>query len=181
MDQRTLLFVVSALVGLGAGLFFFWYWQQQRRRHLQKRFGPEYEHAVEQFRDRHRAEAELVRRENKIKKLDLRPLSVPDQKHFESDWRAIQAGFVDSPGEAVLRAEHLLHDLMLKRGYPEVEDEELAAYLSVDHSPFVQNYHEAHEIALSHQRGEAGTEQLRRAVVYYRALFDDLLGSRQAA
>jgi pyridoxal biosynthesis lyase PdxS len=39
----------------------------------------------------------------------------------------------------------------------------------------VQNYRAAQAIAERDARGEADTEELRNAVVHYRALFDELL------
>jgi hypothetical protein len=39
----------------------------------------------------------------------------------------------------------------------------------------VENYRTARALALRRERKEAGTEDLRQAVVNYRALFNDLL------
>jgi hypothetical protein len=39
----------------------------------------------------------------------------------------------------------------------------------------VENYRIARELIQRRERGEAGTEELRRAIVNYRALFADLL------
>ncbi|HJV96869.1 MAG TPA: hypothetical protein VJ608_12565, partial [Albitalea sp.] len=39
----------------------------------------------------------------------------------------------------------------------------------------VSNYRAAQAIAARDQRGEADTEELRKAVVHFRALFDELL------
>ena len=49
---------------------------------------------------------------------------------------------------------------------------------SVDHSQVVGQYREAHDIAERNRQGLAGTEDLRRAMICYRALFEDLLGER---
>ena len=58
-----------------------------------------------------------------------------------------------------------------------VERFQRAADVSVDHPHVVQNYRVAHDIAVRQQRGDASTEDLRVAMVHYRALFDDLLDS----
>ena len=42
----------------------------------------------------------------------------------------------------------------------------------------VDHYRAAQAIALRDRRGEADTEELRKAVVHYRALFDELLEVR---
>jgi len=44
----------------------------------------------------------------------------------------------------------------------------------------VCNYRDARAIAVLDQRGQADTEQLRKAVVHYRTLFDELLEERTA-
>jgi len=49
----------------------------------------------------------------------------------------------------------------------------------VDHPDVVMNYRAAREIALVHARGQASTEDLRQAMVHYRALFDDLLDATE--
>ncbi len=49
------------------------------------------------------------------------------------------------------------------------------ADISVDHPRVVENYRAAHDIALRNDSGEASTEDLRKALVHYRALFEDLL------
>jgi hypothetical protein len=53
--------------------------------------------------------------------------------------------------------------------------EQRAADISVDHPEVVENYRIAHEIALRDRDGQASTEDLRKAMVHYRALFEELL------
>jgi hypothetical protein len=69
---------------------------------------------------------------------------------------------------------------MVKRGYPMGDFERRAADISVDHPALVETYRSAQAIALRDQRGQASTEELRKAVVYYRTLFDELLEVRGA-
>jgi hypothetical protein len=45
----------------------------------------------------------------------------------------------------------------------------------VDHPVVVENYRAAHDIAVRHSRGQASTEDLRKAMVHYRSLFEELL------
>lgn len=54
--------------------------------------------------------------------------------------------------------------------------ESMAADISVDHPTVVSTYRAAQAIAARDARGEADTEELRKAVIYYRTLFDELLG-----
>jgi hypothetical protein len=58
--------------------------------------------------------------------------------------------------------------------------EQRAADLSVDHAHVVDNYRAAHEIAVLHRKGQASTEDLRQAMIYYRSLFEDLLNGRKS-
>jgi len=59
--------------------------------------------------------------------------------------------------------------------------EQRAADISVNHPVVIQNYRAAHAIALSHASGQASTEDLRRAMIHYRALFEDLVQAPQTA
>jgi len=56
--------------------------------------------------------------------------------------------------------------------------EQRAADISVDHPVVVDEYRAAHSIALRHDRGQASTEDLRKAMVHYRTLFQDLLAEQ---
>jgi hypothetical protein len=154
-----------------------WANAQRRRKQslrLQQRFGPEYLRLVNEL-GRPKAEAELAARERRVAALTLRPLPAADAAKFRDAWVAIQARFVDDPKTAVIDADHLVYDLMAKRGYPMGDFEHRAADISVDHPSVVSNYRAARAIALRDERGEASTEELRKAVVHYRALFEELL------
>ena len=87
----------------------------------------------------------------------------------------MQARFVDNPKGVVAEADQLVRELMARRGYPMADFEHRAADISVDHPAVVDHYRSAQAIAERARRGEASTEDLRKAVVHYRALFDDLL------
>jgi hypothetical protein len=68
---------------------------------------------------------------------------------------------------------------MEARGYPVGDFEQRAADVSVDHPQVVEEYRAADAIAERHARGQADTEDLRQAMVHYRALFDDLLETEE--
>ena len=87
----------------------------------------------------------------------------------------MQAQFVDDPGGSVAKADSLVNQLMEARGYPMADFEDRADIISVDHPHVVENYRAAHSIALSRSRGQTTTEALRKAMVHYRSLFDELL------
>lgn len=164
------LLVVGVLAGIGI--------MMMRRRHsaqLRNRFGNEYDRAVHDAGGTHKAETLLHEREKRVAAFDIRPLVSEERARFIVAWREVQALFVDSPADAVTRADVLLGEVMEARGYPVADFEQRSADLSVDHGHVIENYRAAHAIARRHTRGEAGTEDLRQAMIHYRALFDDLV------
>jgi hypothetical protein len=127
--------------------------------------------------DRAKAEADLAQREKRVEKLDIRPLEPGKRREFVSRWEGVQARFVDDPPRAVAFADALLGDVMKARGYPVTDFDQRASDISVDHPVVVEHYHKGHDIALRQERGEASTEDLRQALIHYRALFDNLVGA----
>lgn len=148
---------------------------RRRSLRLRSRFGPEYERMVRQEGDRRRAENELERREKRVERLHVHPLLARDRDRFLAEWRADQARFVDDPAGAVTEADRLVQEVMRQRGYPVADFDQRVEDISVDHPHLVQNYRAARELVARHRRGEASTEDLRKALVYYRGLFDELL------
>ncbi|GIJ11130.1 hypothetical protein ACFFMR_04305 [Micromonospora andamanensis] len=147
-----------------------------RRRALRQRFGPEYDHVVAEQESRSAAERELRDRERRHAELELVPLTPESRARYAEAWEELQVRFIDSPAETVGQADELVSRLIAERGYPTGEFDDQIAHLSVDHARTLGHYRDAHEIHLRNSRGEASTEDLRQAVVHYRALFSDLLG-----
>jgi FtsZ-interacting cell division protein ZipA len=170
--------VVAALVVLGAIAV----WMQQRKRsQLKERFGSEYDRTVSERDDRRAAEKELAARERKRERLDIVPLSPEAQKKYSASWREVQGQFVDDPSNAVNEADRLVTKVMRDRGYPIDDFEQRADDISVDHPDVVQNYRAAHAVHVkaSDGNGSASTEDLRQGFVHYRALFNELLETRE--
>ncbi|MGC4790830.1 hypothetical protein ACLQ22_23745 [Micromonospora sp. DT178] len=147
-----------------------------RRRALRSRFGPEYDRAVAEQDNRSAAERELRERERRHAELTLTPLAPESRARYSAAWEELQVRFVDFPAETVGEADELVTRLIAERGYPTGEFSDQIAHLSVEHARTLGHYRDAHEIHLRNSRGEASTEELRQAVVHYRALFADLLG-----
>ncbi|HXD40810.1 MAG TPA: hypothetical protein VN649_09625 [Ramlibacter sp.] len=174
LDTQTMAVVavvILALLAVGAWL----YTRKRQSDRLIQRFGPEYGRAVDEMGSRSKAEAELRTREKRVEKLNIVPLAPADAARFGQDWKALQGRFVDNPKGVLMEADQLVRDLMGKRGYPMGDFESRAADISVDHPSVVEHYRAAQAIALRDQRGEADTEEMRKGVVHYRALFDELL------
>jgi hypothetical protein len=152
--------------------------QRKRSARLKERFGPEYDRAVIDFGGRTRAEAELQKREQRVAQLKIVSLTPADAARFSQAWSALQSRFIDNPKGAVVEADQLVRELMEKRGYPMGDFERRAADISVDYPGVVANYRAAQAIATRDASGEADTEELRKAIVHYRTLFDELLEAK---
>jgi hypothetical protein len=151
--------------------------RRQRSNKLRRRFGPEYDRTVASTGSAERAETELARREQRVRSLDIRPLTPGARDRYAETWRRVQAEFVDDPSGAVRDADSLVSDVMRDRGYSIDNMGHRMDDLSVEHAGVLNNYRMATEIAQLSARGNAGTEDLRQAMVYYRSLFTDLLGT----
>jgi hypothetical protein len=151
-----------------------------RRRRLRERFGPEYDRAVSEHSSRREAEAELAGREKHVRELDIRPLSQAARSQYRSEWTAVQEQFVDAPQAAVTGAQTLVSAVMEDRGYPTQPYDQTVADLSVEHASTLDHFRAAHDISQKAASGAASTEDLRQAMIHYRALFAELLGEPAA-
>jgi hypothetical protein len=174
MEAWMIVVIVGFALGIAAAIAWL-VTAKKRSEGLRRRFGKEYDLALKTSGSRSHAEADLSARAKRVDKLDIHPLSAGDHDRFADRWRSAQASFVDDPSGAVSKAETLVEEVMQARGYPVGDFDQRAADISVDHPRFVENYREARDLALASQRGVAKTEDLRRATVHYRALFEDLL------
>ena len=175
MTTATALILIGILIVVA---ILAWYFLRERRTaSLRAKFGPEYHRALNEFGSRDRAEDALVARQRRMAKIQVHPLSAGQRERFADQWHVVQTRFVDDPAASIHEADQLVCDVMRTRGYPMSEFEHRADDLSVDHPNVVRDYRAAHEIALRHEQGQATTEDLRKALVYYRSLFDELLES----
>ena len=172
MDPKVVALIVIAIIAV---LLIIWAVVRQRRTaNLKQRYGPEYDRILRESGPR-KAEATLLEREKRVEKFHIRALPPDERERFITEWRSVQSRFVDDPKSAVNQADQLVERVMQARGYPMSDFEQRAADISVTHPQVVANYRAAHQIALRHQQGQATTEDLRQAMIYYRSLFDDLL------
>lgn len=173
MVALVVVLAVVVLLAVGAAIWLFL--QQRHSAELRDHFGPEYEHALRQSGDRRQAERELEARKERVEQLHLKPLDPEDRTRYADAWRATQAHFVDDPAAAIGEADRLIGEVMQHRGYPAGDFEARAADLSVEYPEVVSNYRAAHRLAEANERGQATTEDLRQAMVHYRALFAELV------
>jgi hypothetical protein len=147
-----------------------------RRRQLRQRFGPEYDRVAGEKRSHRKADAELAERERRVRSLDIHPLDETIRVKYVAEWTAIQERFVDQPEEAVTQAGLLVTSVMKDRGYPTDDHDQIVADLSVEHAGTLDHFRAARQISMQAEEGTADTENLRLAMLHYRALFSDLLG-----
>ena len=173
MSSTTAILIVVIILALA---FAAWaYWERQKTLKLRGKYGPEYDRLAEEHGGARRAEGILAEREKRVSKFRIRPLREEERTRMAALWRMIQERFVDDPRAAVSEGDHLINQALAARGYPMAEFEQQAADLSVQYPDVVDNYRQAHRIALEDQRNSASTEDLRRAMQYYRNLFEDVL------
>ena len=178
MNNTTLAVVIVAALIVVAVIA----WTALRKRRseqLKQRFGPEYDRVVSEQKDPRRGEALLERRERRVERLQIVALPDATRQRYAEQWAAVQRRFVDDPRVAVTEADRLVTEVMNARGYPMGDFDQRAADISVHYPRVVQNYRAAHEISRRHDRGEASTEDLRKAMVHYRSLFEELLETPQ--
>jgi hypothetical protein len=161
------LLVVVGLVARGA--------RRSRSEALRQQFGNEYDHAVHQHGSRKHAERELLARSEEVKQYDIRPLSAAERDRYRGDWERVEKHFVERPAMAVVEADELVAEIMRVQGYPMGDFEKHAAHLSVKHPRVVEHYRSGHKV-ITGTPGSSSTEDLRQAMLHYRALFDELLG-----
>ena len=156
-----------------------------RRRRLRERFGPEYDRAVADQQSQRKADAELASRERRVRNLDIQPLTPAARTEYTAQWASIQERFVDQPAAAVGQAQQLVTAVLNDRGYPTEGFDQILADLSVQHARTLEHYRAAHSLSESGANSSGSTEDLRQAMIHYRAMFDDLLvgdaDSQQAA
>jgi hypothetical protein len=174
MSTAVLVVIVLMAVIVATGIGFLLR-SRARTLRLRRRFGPEYDHVVAGHDDRRAAERDLGARERRHDELDIRPLDAAVRGRYREQWTHVQEQFVDSPETALSQADRLVMTVMGDRGYPTTGFDERVAQLSVEHGRTIDYYRRGHEISCRAERRQASTEDMRQAMVHYRALLEDLL------
>ena len=164
-------FIIGGLIGMAFN-------RRQRTKRLQDKFGPEYEHTLNELGDKRQAERELEARLDHVKNLDIRPLSSEEVDRFTNEWRATQAEFVDEPLIALQKADRIIREVMKAKGYPVEDFEQRVADISVDYPELVTDYRGLHLIAVKEEDEDVSTEEMRKAMVHGRALFENLVNQQ---
>jgi hypothetical protein len=150
--------------------------RHSRSTQLRDQFGQEYDHVVRERGSRTKAERELLARAEEAKQFEIRPLSASEREQYRREWERVEKHFVERPAMAVVEADELVAVIMRAQGYPIGDFDKHAAHLSVHHPRVVEHYRAGHEV-IDAAPGSASTEDLRQAMLHYRALFDELVGN----
>lgn len=167
---------IAFIVGVVVGVVVMFAVQQARTTRLKKQFGPEYGRVIADTGDRYKTEAVLEERHHRVRQLNIRALTATERASCQEAWKSVQARFVDDPTGALKEADTLIGKVMAVEGYPVTEFEQRAEDISVDHPIVVENYREGHAIAIRNEQGRATTEDMRKAMINYRKLFEELVG-----
>jgi hypothetical protein len=168
----TVIVIVVAALAAAAGILLL------RRRALERRFGPEYDRLAAEVGPR-QARSELAERQRRIARLDIRPLSAERRAAYDTQWATLQEEFVDAPPRAAEAAGALVTAVAADRGYEVAEQDRLLTDLSVYHADRLESYRLARQTTA--QAGTAATEDLRQAMLAYRALLRELLEAPDGA
>ncbi len=174
METKYIIIVVVVVIILGLILAAIFSRRQRSKRYTEK-YGSDYGHAVKSMGSQTKAQKEMDDRKERVDSLDIRSLSLPEREKYLSEWKAVQAKFIDQPGPATVEADHLIMEVMQLRNYPVADFDQRAADISINYPDLVSNYRRARAIAIKNEQHKADTEELRQALVHYRALFNELL------
>jgi len=173
-ENQTII-IIAIVVVLAIVLIALVLGARRRSARLRDRFGSEYQRTVETVGDKRKAEADLASREHERQKFQTRPLPAGLREQYMTQWNAVQSRFVDEPAQALSAADDLVHQALEARGYPVGDFVQQTAVISVDYGDVVNNYRQAHQIMVASKDGNASTEDLRRGMVLYRSLFNELV------
>jgi len=176
VNPQTMYLLIAGLAAIVVMLLVFALVRWNRSRSLRRQFGPEYDRTLQTTGGRAAAERDLAHRRKVVEKADLRDLDDSERRSFAERWQRLQLDFVDRPRQAVEGADRLVTDVMRAKNYPEGDFEQRLSAASVNHPDVVSDYRDARDIAERSRRGEATTEELRRSLVCYRNLFQEMLG-----
>jgi len=174
METWVWILIAAVIVAAIIVVALAWGWQTRRRAHLRDRFGPEYDRAVSGS-GRRTAERRLSAVESEHEELDIKPLSEAARERYIEEWRVVEARFVNDPEDATKAGERVVLRALEEQGYPLGRNpEERSAHLAVDHPDVVERYRHGRAM-LGEVDGAGGTENLRKAMLDFRAVFEEVV------
>jgi hypothetical protein len=159
--------VILAAIAVAGGI------QLSRAHALRRRFGAEYDHLAREV-GLWGAQAELTKRQRLFDRLGIRPLTPEQRARYKGEWTVAQERFVENPAQATQAAAALVIAVARDRGFSADDNVKLLTELSAGYTRELEGYRRALEAAA--RIPEATTEELRKAVIGYRAMFRGLAG-----
>ena len=95
----------------------------------------------------------------------LRPLPEESRDRFASSWKAVESRFIEDPAAAIREADRVAVMILTERGAT-IDDERSVP----------EDMRKARAEAAS-DNGQQGTEGMRRAMVHYKRIVDDAVGT----
>ena len=166
----VVLLIVVGLIGMAMA-------RQRRTKRLQEQFGPEYERTLKKLGDKREVESDLEGRLAHVNTLNIRPLTAEETNRYALQWQDVQREFVDEPLLSLQKADRLIREVMKARGYPVEDFEQRVADISVHYPELVADYRGMHRIAIRESSETPGTEEIRKAMIHGRALFENLIST----
>ena len=114
-----------------------------------------------------------IRRRSLFDRRGIRRLTEEDRRGFLRVWHSVYERFENDPRAAVLYADLLMSDLIQDEAENPPGEEHEPEILLDGH--LRDKYHTAHAIAIHNKLGPTKTEDLRRAMALYAAVFQKLL------
>ena len=174
MDQNTILIIAVVAVIIVIALIYFAV-SKRRTDQLRSKYGDEYDRTLEAADGKRDAEADLAEREKRVSELKIRALTPAEHDRYLDRWQVAKAEFVDSPRDALGKADDLVTDVMKTRGYPVTDFEHRHKDLTVEHGDVARRYLDGHEVRERALADDANTEEMRAAMKHYEAMFDRLI------
>lgn len=153
---------------------------RRRRSRLRELFGPEY-HRVVSASGTGAGERQLARVAREHRDLEIRSLPPAARERYLEEWRQAEARFVSDPRDSARAAARIVERALEERGYPPDDDAaHRAEIVAVDHPGIAERYRHGRAL-LGSVDGAESTEKLRKAMVDFRSVLEELLEEQRTA
>jgi len=173
-DSQSVIAAFFIVIGIVIVLGIFIAVRKKRSKALKNRFGTEYDRAVLEHGSTQKAESRLSERETRVEALKLHELSATERERFLTDCMGFNPASSTIPRPPSLR--------QTTSSIPSSKPAAIPGQLRAARRrplrllPLVmENYRNAHAIAVRTDPREATTEELRNAMIQYRNTFDYLI------
>lgn len=122
-----------------------------------------------------KAGIELVDRELPHRLLETRSLLADARERYSQMWAAVQPRFVDDPEIALRETDRLIQNVMRECGYPTGDFGRVSEDVTTKQMDVLDSYRAAHRITVKGETTMLEPQEIERAAVAFRAVFDALV------